>query len=113
LALSDNFGDIRLVETETNREVARLTGPEPMWYLPACFTPDGTKLIATCTSGKAIYIWDLRLLRQELAELGLDWDWPVFPPPASSDDAPLEVTLDAGRWLPATDGIKSQRSDAP
>ncbi len=112
LALSDTFGVIRLAETETNREIARLTGPEP-WYSPACFTPDGTKLIATSTSQKAIHVWDLRLLRQELAELGLDWDWPEFPPPsASPDDGPLQVTLDAGP-LSATDGIKSQRSDSP
>jgi hypothetical protein len=68
-----------------------------MSYLPNCFTPDGTKLIATCGTGKAVYVWDLRVLRQELAELGLDWDWPAFPPPASDHNEPLQVTIDGGR----------------
>jgi tetratricopeptide (TPR) repeat protein len=71
---------IRLVETETGREVARLTGPEPMWYSPACFTPDGTRLIAGCSGETALYVWDLRLIRQQLKELDLDWDWDEFKP---------------------------------
>ena len=76
------------------------------------YTPDGTKLIATCASSKAIYVWDLRLLRQELADLGLDWDWPEFPPPtAPPDETPLQVTVDAGQ-LSVPDGPPSQRGDS-
>src|SRR5262249_33122239 len=79
--------------TATGREVARLTGPEPMWYPPACFTPDGTRLIARCSGLTALYVWDLRLIRQQLKELGLDWDWPEFPPagPGSQAGAPSKV----------------------
>jgi hypothetical protein len=80
LALGDVFSVIRILETTTGREVARLTAPEPMWYRPVCFTPDGTRLIATCPGEKALYVWDLRLIRQQLKELGLDWEWPEFPP---------------------------------
>jgi serine/threonine protein kinase/WD40 repeat protein/tetratricopeptide (TPR) repeat protein len=79
-AIGDIFNIIRLVETSTGREVARLTGPEPMWYAPACFTPDGTRLIASCSGNTAIYVWDLRLIRQQLRELGLDWEWDEFAP---------------------------------
>jgi WD40 repeat protein len=79
LALSDVFSVIRLVETATGREVARLTGPEPSWYLPACFTPDGTRLISNGPDPSALYVWDLRLIRRQLKELGLDWDWPQYP----------------------------------
>jgi WD40 repeat protein/tRNA A-37 threonylcarbamoyl transferase component Bud32 len=104
LALTDTFGVIRLVETATDREVARLTGPEPMWYSPHAFTSDGTKLIATCSSYKAIYVWDLRLIRQGLVELGLDWDWPEFSPQATAPDAgPLHLTIDAGHLAPAAE----------
>jgi serine/threonine protein kinase/WD40 repeat protein len=79
LAVSDILGVIRLLETETGREIARLTGPEATGYEPACFTPDGTRLIATCSTHKALYAWDLRQLRARLKELDLDWDWPEFP----------------------------------
>jgi len=27
-----------------------------------------------------MHVWDLRLIRKELKELGLDWDWPEFSP---------------------------------
>jgi WD40 repeat protein len=88
-AICDVFNLIRLVETSTGREVARLTGPEPMWYVPACFTPDGTRLIAISSGNTAIYVWDLRLIRQQLKELGLDWDWDEFPPAAKfGEDRP-------------------------
>jgi hypothetical protein len=29
---------------------------------------------------KALYVWDLRLIREGLKELGLDWDEPPYPP---------------------------------
>jgi WD40 repeat protein len=89
LAISDVFSVIRLVETATGREVARLTGPQPMWYQPACFTPHGTRLIAASFGSQALYIWDLRLIRQQLQELGLDWDWPEFAPEAGGSRPPL------------------------
>jgi serine/threonine protein kinase/WD40 repeat protein len=79
LAVADILGVIRLLAPDTGREVARLTGPEAIWYQPVCFTPDGTRLIVSCSGGKAIVVWDLRLLRAGLKELGLDWDWPEFP----------------------------------
>jgi WD40 repeat protein len=85
LAIRDGSNEIRLEETTTGREVARLTGPEQVAYFPTCFTPDGTRLIAL--SGSFLQVWDLRLIRQELKELGLDWDWPEFPPAASSSEA--------------------------
>jgi eukaryotic-like serine/threonine-protein kinase len=95
LAISDVFGVIRLVETATGQEVARLTGPEPMWYPPVCFTPDGTRLIATCSGHTALYVWDLRLIRQQLKELGLDWDWEEFKPadPGTKAAAPSKVEV--------------------
>jgi tetratricopeptide (TPR) repeat protein len=96
LALADVVSVIRLVETATGREVARLTGPDPLWYHPACFTPDGTRLIATCSGNTALYVWDLRLIREQLKDLGLDWDWPEFPPADPASKAPpskVEVLL--------------------
>ena len=46
LALNDVHSVLRLADVATGREVARLTFPEPQWYTPVCFSPDGTYLIA-------------------------------------------------------------------
>src|SRR5262249_42577522 len=80
LALRDDFSGIRLEEPSGGREVARLTGPEPTSYCPACFTPDGARLVAFRSGPGPLYVWDLRLIRRQLKELGLDWDWPEYPP---------------------------------
>jgi serine/threonine protein kinase/WD40 repeat protein len=93
LAIRDGSSEIRLEETTTGREVARLTGPEQGGYLPTCFTPDGTRLFAQ--SGSFIYVWNLRLIRRQLKELGLNWHWPEFPPaaPGSESPQPLQVEV--------------------
>ncbi len=86
-------GEIRLEETATGREVASLIGPEQFGYGPTCFTPDGSRLISQ--SGGFIHVWNLRLIRRQLKELGLDWDWPEFPPaaPGSEDPRSLQVEV--------------------
>ncbi len=67
---------IRLLNPETGREVARLAHPELADLAPTCFTPDGNRLIAFGMHEDqwCVWIWDLQLIRQQLAELGLDWD---------------------------------------
>jgi serine/threonine protein kinase/WD40 repeat protein len=72
------FGAVRLLETDTGREVARLTSPEATLYGAACFTPDGTRLIAQGL--ETLHVWDLRAIRQQLNGMGLDWEWPEFGP---------------------------------
>jgi serine/threonine protein kinase/WD40 repeat protein len=96
LATNDKLGVIYLVEPITGREVARLTCPDTVANRPACFTPDGTRLVTTCNLGA--YVWDLRLIRQELQELGLDWEWPEFPPADSSRNGSklLKVEVELG-----------------
>jgi WD40 repeat protein len=74
------FGVVRLVETDTSREVARLTPPEATWYAAYAFTPDGTRLIAQGTDQKTLHVWDLRAIRRQLKQMDLDWEWPEFGP---------------------------------
>jgi WD40 repeat protein len=95
MALSDAAGQIRLVEPATDREVARLTGPEPSSYERGCFAPDGTRLIAVDRDRHEVCCWDLRAIRAGLRELGLDWDLPPFPPEAPAGPAP-RVEVDRG-----------------
>jgi serine/threonine protein kinase/WD40 repeat protein len=90
---------IKLVEVATGREVLRLASPEPSACEPACFTPDGSRLIATCTGGQGLYVWNLGLIRQGLEELGLAENWPesLSGPCVPRSTAPLTVSVDAGR----------------
>jgi len=65
---------IQLLDPETRREFATLEDPhrhQPCWM---AFTPDGTRLVMAAQSAPVIHVWDLRLLRSRLNELGLDWN---------------------------------------
>jgi WD40 repeat protein len=94
MALNDGIGCVRLLKTASGEEVACLSGPEPHVYWPQCFTPDGTKLIAM---GQGLCVWDLRLIREQLRAMGLDWehkDWPPFPPAVADTRGRLRLTVD-------------------
>jgi hypothetical protein len=70
---------VRLVDARTGGELATLPTPD----LPAvdrlCFSPDGS-LLACVVDTVGVQLWDLRGLRARLADLGLDWDLPAYPP---------------------------------
>jgi WD40 repeat protein len=66
---------IHLFVAGTDRELAAL--PTGHFVTHLCFSPDGTQLLMTYEPGRA-ELWDLRLIRQELAELNLDWESPSF-----------------------------------
>jgi serine/threonine protein kinase/WD40 repeat protein/Flp pilus assembly protein TadD len=94
LAVESGHGVIRLLDPATGHEKVRLEDPnqDPANWLG--FTPDGTRLVASSDDGKAIHIWDLRLIREQLVELGLDWDTKPYPPaPAPQKVEPLRVTV--------------------
>jgi WD40 repeat protein len=95
LALTVGMSEVRLLETDTGREIARLTVPEQTRVLPQCFSPDGTKLAATGSESQLLYLWDLRVLRAGLQDLGLDWDQPAYAP-APPADRPFQVEVDLG-----------------
>ena len=94
MAMEVSPGVIRLCEVKTGRTIAHLQEPNGNVSRWMGFTPDGTQLLMTATNERAIHRWDLRALRTELKAMGLDWDWPEFPP--QSKDAnllPLEVEV--------------------
>jgi WD40 repeat protein len=98
LAVEDTPGAIRLVRPEDRAELTRLEAPEQTRLLPRCFTPDGARLIAVGVDTQALHVWDLRALRVRLAELGLDWDSPPYPPAAPEKATPpLTVSVDQGK----------------
>jgi WD40 repeat protein len=94
LALGDAPGIVRLVRVDTGMEITRLTAPEPVGLIPCCFTPDGGQLITAGNDTQALHLFDLRALRAQLAELGLDWDAPPLPAAAPAPREPLRVEID-------------------
>ena len=81
-------GVVRLVRPADGAELVRLPLPGQGKFHPRCFAPDGGRLYVTDSETGGVLVWDLRLLRQGLSNLGLDWDAPRSPP-----DAPP-----AGAW---------------
>lgn len=63
---------VRLFEATTGRMLATLDSPyaRPLWW--QCFNHDGSRL-ALAYGTHTIEIWDLKLIRSQLAEMGLDW----------------------------------------
>ncbi len=100
LAVEMGHGVIRLVNPESGREYARLEDPNQDRAHNLCFSSDGAQVVS-CTSGNwSVHVWDLRILRGHLAEMGLNWDWPPYPPAEeSAERKPLQTQVDLGDIL--------------
>jgi WD40 repeat protein len=72
-------GLVMLVDPETGRELATLNPPleMPRAASRVSFSADGGMLAVAVD--QQIIVWDLRLIRAQLAILGLDWDAPPIP----------------------------------
>ena len=98
-------GVIDLKEVATGKTLARLEDPHgdraPAW---TGFTPDGTRLVAVYTYSQLVHVWDLRLIRARLKEIGLDWEWREFPAVDKNGKAarPLTVKVLSGDLAKAT-----------
>ncbi len=79
LARQAEYSEIVLVNFETGKEMARLSIPEQTRLEPRDFSPDGAWLYARGWESQQLYRWDLRVIRSQLAELGLDLDLPPYP----------------------------------
>jgi serine/threonine protein kinase/WD40 repeat protein len=100
VALTITRHSIRLLETHTRAELATLEGPEREDLNWLRFNSDSTQLVSGTASG-AIQVWDLRRLRTQLAEIGLDWGEPLPASPAAALGRPLAVHLDLGEMAAA------------
>jgi len=86
LAIASRNEAVRLLETKTGRTLADFDPPTLSIIYSFCFNRDGSQLFASDGLGQ-IHVWDLRLIRQRLAAMKLDWDMP----PYSRDEAPKQV----------------------
>jgi serine/threonine protein kinase/WD40 repeat protein len=96
LALETGDGVLRLVDPETGREYARLEDPSQDRAGFIRFSADGTQLVATNNDSHSVHVWDLRKIRRELAQRGLDWDLPAYGPSNEGRAKPIRVRVDLG-----------------
>ena len=100
LAVVFNRFDVRLFDPETARPLATLSPPFPAQIQGVsglAFSADGHELFAAKQDGEVVS-WDLPVLRNELATLGLDWDTPeVAAPVAARHRTPARLSI----WVPA------------
>jgi WD40 repeat protein len=69
LAIAHSSTLVKLIDPVSGREFATL----PTTGGPVCFSPDGGRLF-TSAENDGIHVWDLRRIRQQLGEMGLEWD---------------------------------------
>jgi serine/threonine protein kinase/WD40 repeat protein len=78
LAGTHSRNKIRLHDSATGQVLADLEAPSAKEITGLCFNQDGTQLVS-CESWDSVRLWDLRRIRRQLDELGLDWNQPPYP----------------------------------
>jgi WD40 repeat protein len=73
VVLETGQGVARLIDAGSGREYARLEDPDQHRSVDFAFTADGTKLACASLDGYCVHLWDLKIIRRELAEMRLDW----------------------------------------
>jgi WD40 repeat protein len=81
LAVVHTITEVRLLNADTLEDIAILAPPDPILIRRVAFSPDGNLLAAAADN--YIQLWDLRVVRERLRELSLDWDTPPLPAAAS------------------------------
>ncbi len=95
LAVQTSMTRVRLYDYADLHPVALLDSGDDSTFQAPCFSPDGSRLVEVRPG--FLHVWDLRLLRRQLREIGLDWDLPTLrdaPPPKN-----LAIRLLPGEWM--------------
>src|SRR5262249_22610399 len=87
---------LRLVETDSGREMAQLEPPGLIGAGSFLFTPDRARLV-TENHIRGVHLWDPRQLREEFNQRNQDGGAPAYQPAEPSGE-PLQVGLDRGNF---------------
>lgn len=95
MAITSAF-QVALLDPETGAEVvtlhppreAQLSASYPEGASGICFGPDGSQLAVGSTDG-LIFLWDLRQIRKQLAQIDLDWHYPAYPAQLAASEVDL------------------------
>jgi WD40 repeat protein/Flp pilus assembly protein TadD len=75
---------IQLFDLATGHLLAKLQSPLANRLTGLVFSPDDSQIAVTHFATRELMVWDLRLLREELSNMGMDWARPPYPPAASA-----------------------------
>jgi WD40 repeat protein/tRNA A-37 threonylcarbamoyl transferase component Bud32 len=64
---------VDMLDAGTLEPLASLTPSERFFISDFAFSPDGTKVAQFTNRAGIVHLWDLRQIRAELADMGLDW----------------------------------------
>jgi WD40 repeat protein len=85
---------IQLTDIDTGEVLATLQSPIVDHPIAMAFSPDDTQLAVVHWGTRDLLVWDLRLLRDDLKRMGMDWAGPPYP--AAFDPAsfhPLRIQV--------------------
>jgi WD40 repeat protein len=95
VALPTSPAKVQLLDPATGHELATLEDPNPQRVGWLGFSPDSRQLVVVPYDAGAVRLWDLGLIRRQLAERGRDWDRPPCPPPTGNGQpAPLRIQVE-------------------
>lgn len=105
LAVGQPNGILRLVDPTSGNDWARLTHLDMSAAAVIAFSPDQRYLVTSGVDERSpTYVWDLSLMRSELALRGLDWPAEVLAVGTRAAlEGQLEVVLDDGGLLRQSD----------
>jgi WD40 repeat protein len=98
LAVAADSRKVRLLDPETGEPFATLADSRSGIITWLSFSRDGVRL-AVAAENHLVRVWDLRLIRRQLAAIDLDWDLPPYPPAPDRGTAPPRVTVLTGAGL--------------
>ena len=90
---------VELLATDSWKPIASFIPPDPQVVTWPAFSADDRHL-AIATAQDLVQLWDLKLIRSQLARLGLDWDSALPDAPAAPVNSPaLATTYFGQRWI--------------
>ena len=100
VAMRSGQTSIQLRDLATGEVLATLQSPLRSHVTQVAFSPDDTQLAVAHWGTRELLVWDLRILREELAKMGMDWARPPFPPEADNSTFKLASVTVIGEEPP-------------